>query len=106
MEVNMVRMKRAFFAGTIFLSSMMCASQARAKNIVISDVHGSDLLRFCTSEVDPNESQFCYAFILGIRDGAALATELRGVKPIFEIPLEVGQEQLKDVVVKYLRDHP
>ncbi|MGA8142838.1 MAG: Rap1a/Tai family immunity protein [Candidatus Acidiferrales bacterium] len=102
----MPRMKTAFFIGIIFLSSTVCSSQGRTKNLVVSDINGSGLLRFCTSQVDTSEAEFCEAFILGIRDGVALATELRGVKPIFEAPVEAKQEQLKAVVVKYLNDHP
>jgi len=104
--VRVPRVKTAFLVGIIFLGSVIFASQARPKNVVISDVHGTDLLRFCSDHVDTSEAEFCDAFLLGIRDGVTLATELRGVKPILEVPLEVKQDQLKAVVVKYLNDHP
>jgi hypothetical protein len=43
---------------------------------------------------------------LGVRDGVGLATKLREAKPIFEVPVEAKQVQLKAVVVKYLTEHP
>ena len=102
----MVRLKIVFFSGILFLSSMICASQSRTKNVVVSDIHGNDLLRMCASQVGTSEETFCTGFIVGARDGVVLATELREVKPIFEMPVEVIPEQLKDVVVKYLKEHP
>jgi len=52
------------------------------------------------------ELQFCDAFIVGVRDGVVLATQLRNAKQIIETPVEAKQEQLRAVVVKYLNDHP
>lgn len=102
----MAGIKRAFFVGMIFLNSVTYTPQVRTKNVVVSDINGTDFLRFCTKQVDTSEAEFCDAFILGIRDGVALATQLRDIKPIFEAPQEAKQDQLKAVVVKYLNDHP
>jgi|HubBroStandDraft_1064217.scaffolds.fasta_scaffold72274_1 hypothetical protein len=102
----MAGIKKAFFVGMIFLNSVTYTPQVRTRNVVVSDINGTDFLRFCTRQVDTSEAEFCDAFILGIRDGVALAIQLRGVKPIFEVPQEAKQDQLKAVVVKYLNDHP
>ncbi len=77
-----------------------------AKNVVVSDVQGTELLRSCHMGFGTNGFQFCEAFIEGVRDGVVLATELRDAKPIIETPADVKQEQLKAVVVKYLNEHP
>jgi len=52
------------------------------------------------------EFQFCDAFIVGVRDGVVLAIALRDAKPILDIPNDVKQEQMRAVVMKYLKDHP
>jgi len=99
-------MKRAFFVGMIFLSSMMCRSQTRTKNAVVSGVDGSQLLRMCNESDTSMELQFCDAYIVGVRDGVVLATQLRDATQIIETPVEAKQKQLRAVVVKYLNDHP
>jgi hypothetical protein len=99
-------MKGLFLVGMILLSSAIIASPTHSKEVVVSDIHGNDLLRLCNSHDGTSEAEFCSGFLIGIRDGVVLATELRSVKRIFEMPLEVKQEQLKDVVVKYLKEHP
>jgi len=105
-EPGMAKMKGLFLTGTILLSSVFVVSQTHPKEIVVSDVHGTELLRMCATESASAEAQFCYAFILGVRDGVVLTAELRGTKPIIETPVEAKQEQLKAIVVKYLKDHP
>ena len=76
------------------------------KNVVVSDIQGTELLRSCNMGFATNGFQFCEAFIEGVRDGVVLATELRGAKPIIETPAGAKQEQLKDAVLKYLNEHP
>lgn len=73
---------------------------------VISDVDGTQLLRMCNKSDTSMELQFCDAFIVGVRDGVVLATQLRDAKQIIETPVAAKQEQLRAVVVKYLNDHP
>lgn len=102
----MTGIMRSLLVGLAFVSSMICASLTHTKNVVVSDIHGNDLLRLCTSKVGTSEAEFCSGFILGVRDGVVLAAELRTAKPIFESPIDAKQEQLRDVVVKYLKDHP
>jgi len=99
-------MTRLYFIATILLSLAMHTSQARSKDVVISDLHGTDLLRLCKTPEGTNQAEFCSGFILGIRDGVPLTTNLRNAAPIFEEPSEAKQDQLKAVVVKYLNDHP
>jgi hypothetical protein len=77
-----------------------------AKNVVVSDIQGTELLRSCNMGFGTNGFQFCEAFIEGVRDGVVLATELRNAKPIIETPAGAKQEQLKDAVLKYLNEHP
>jgi Rap1a immunity proteins len=77
-----------------------------AKNVVVSDIQGTELLRSCNMPFGTNGFQFCEAFIEGVRDGVVLAIELRDAKPIIETPAEVKQERLKAAVLKYLNEHP
>jgi hypothetical protein len=70
------------------------------------DIHGTELLRFCNMPDGTTGSEFCQAFIVGVRDGVVLATQLRGVKQIMDTPLEAKLDQLRAVVVKFLNDHP
>ncbi len=76
------------------------------KNVGVSDIQGTELLRSCNMPFGTIGFQFCEAFIVGVRDGVVLATELRGAKPIIEMSAEAKQEQLKDAVLKYLNEHP
>jgi Rap1a immunity proteins len=77
-----------------------------AKNVVVSDIQGTELLRSCNMGFATNGFQFCEAFIEGVRDGVVLATELRNAQPIIGTPAGTKQEQLKDAVLKYLNEHP
>ena len=102
----MSQIMNLFLAGAILLSSVIAVSQTRSKEVVVSDIEGTELLHMCATESTSADAQFCYAFILGVRDGVVLATELRGAKAVMEPPVEAKQEQLKAIVMKYLRDHP
>ena len=93
---------------TVLLSLVLTgirASQGPSTNVSISDISGGRLLDFC-NRPEGYKLQFCEAFITGVRDGAAMGIALRSAKAIFDTPSEVGQKQLKAVVVKYLNDHP
>src|SRR6266852_4189124 len=98
----MTQMKSTFLVGAILLSSVILVSQTRPKEVVVSDIHGTELLRMCDTKNSGAEPQFCYAFILGVRDGVVLTAKLRDAKPIIEAPAEVKEEQLKAIVIKYL----
>jgi hypothetical protein len=72
----MVVTMRACIVGMVFLVSGLSASQT-GTNVEISDIHGTQLLHLCSSPADTMESQFCNAFIVGVRDGVVLAIALR-----------------------------
>jgi hypothetical protein len=100
-------MKPTTFVLAAFLCVTMCGkADARAQEkIVISDLKGNDLLRLCTSH-DTGELNFCSGYIEGIRDGIVWADVGRKSQPRFAVSDKVTQQQLKDVVVKYLNEHP
>ena len=81
------------------------STQTPSKKVVVSDIHGTELLHFCNMDYGTNGFQFCEAFIVGVRDGVVLAAELQGATPIIETPAEAKQEQLKAVVLRYLNEH-
>jgi Rap1a immunity proteins len=101
----MSQIKNALLVGMILLTSAAFASQVSDRNVVVSDLDGNRLLHIC-SESEDSHSDFCSGFIVGARDGAVLATKLRDAKAILDVPVEVKQEQMLAVVVKYLNDHP
>ena len=102
----MIGMMRACFVGMVLLVSELFASQSGTTKVEVSDVRGTQLLRFCNRPESTMEFQFCDAFIVGVRDGVVLAIALRDAKPILDIPNDVKQEQMRAVVMKYLKDHP
>ena len=95
---------KSFLLGMVLLGSMSLGSQPQ-RNVTVSDIDGAGLLDFC-NKPEGTSLQFCEAFILGVRDGVVLTTELRDSKPLMDTPFEAKQHQLKAVVVKYLNDHP
>ncbi len=101
----MSHFKKALLAGMIFLTSTALPSQVSDRNVVVSDLDGNRLLQICSASKD-SHSDFCSGFIVGARDGAVLATKLRDAKAILDVPVEVKQEQMVAVLVKYLNDHP
>jgi Rap1a immunity proteins len=96
-------------AGLLFL--VMCstagvlATGEEQVKISISDLTGNDLLRFCSSH-EAFETNMCTGYIEGVRDGLMFATVSLKSKPFFSVPNKVSSDQLRDVVVKYLRDNP
>jgi hypothetical protein len=73
--------------------------------VSVSDLHGNDLLRFCSSR-EPYQLNFCTGYIEGIRDGLMFAALRLKSEPFFVVPNEAKSDQLKDIVVKYLKDNP
>ena len=100
-----VAMKLQFLGLTLalLLLSGRSLSQEDAVRVILSDVSGNTLLHRCTSD-EGGDLNFCVGYIEGIRDATVLC-DLNG-KQRTDIPAEVTSEQMKDVVVKYLRDHP
>ena len=92
--------------GLIFLSLFSPASFAGDQGINVSGLNGHDLLRLCTSRAGSSELNFCFGYIEGIRDGLIWVAVARKSKPPVAIPDKMTQEQLADVIVKYLNGHP
>jgi hypothetical protein len=92
--------------GLIFLSLISPASLAGEQGIVVSGLKGHDLLRLCTSQAGSNELNFCLGYIEGIRDGLMWLAAAQKSRPSVAISEKVTREQLADVVVKYLNQHP
>ncbi|RZI60441.1 MAG: hypothetical protein EOP14_01175 [Pseudomonas sp.] len=71
---------------------------------------GDALLNTCTSSVREVQG-LCTAYILGIGDGADLQramTDVFGGKPfcVYQMAPGVPAAHMREVVVKYLQDHP
>ena len=64
-----------------------------------SNVNGSKLLGFCTSSATAN----CDAYLSGVADAIAAGGPSHAEACI---PTAVTGKQLREVVVKYLHDHP
>lgn len=81
----------------VFLAaaSVFVASGALAQRL--SSVDGTKLLTFCTGKVSPS----CDPYLSGVAD-AFSAGESKKIC----IPDAVSGNQLRDVVVKFLKDHP
>ena len=98
-------MKKAFFIGAVFL--LMFVREAYAQTPVIPTYSGNDLLRDCTDDKTVTQKSFCLGFIMGIWDAAVVEEGVfHPSKPKFVIPEAANLGQLKDVVVKYLNEHP
>jgi len=101
-------MKHITLIVAVVLSVMLQGSGAQKQDktlISISDINGNDLLRYCSSH-QPFELNFCTGYIEGVRDGLMFAAVSLKSEPFFAVPNEAKMEQLKDIVVKYLRDNP
>ena len=96
----MAQAKKAFFVGMIFLGSLMCASQAHAQ------ILGNDLLRYCTSDANSAEQALCIGYLHGVMEGAMGIKGMEGRPQIFELPAGADIIQVRDVVVKFLKENP
>jgi hypothetical protein len=92
--------------GLIFLSFVSSTSLADEQGIVVSGLKGHDLLRLCSSQAGSPELNFCFGYIEGIRDGLVWLAAAEKSRASVAISGKVTQEQLADVVVKYLKEHP
>ena len=101
----MLALTLVLLAGSAVSSQPKQAGDQKPTLVVVSDLDGNGLLRFCSSELS-SELSFCIGYIEGIRDGLVFGTIGRKGKPFFAIPDKVTSEQLKDVVVKSLKEHP
>jgi Ssp1 endopeptidase immunity protein Rap1a len=86
------------------LLSQSISSQDKAPDIT----HGNGLLQACTDEgplADLNNA-FCKGYLEGAREGLALLQKDKNTGPYFCEPEEATLGQVRDIVVKYLRDNP
>jgi hypothetical protein len=88
--------KRLALIGTV----LMFASGSAATEV---DYSGNELLKYCTSG-NSLETVACQAYINGIREVLSLASADAGREPC--IPPSVTGAQIKDVVVRHLRENP
>jgi hypothetical protein len=73
---------------------------------------GNDLLRKCQSGT-PVEKTFCIGYIIGVIDMVGVvevSVDIDGKRewkhPVVCLPIEAEAGQIRDVIVKYLVDHP
>lgn len=89
---------------TLFLASTLVAP---APAYAYFDT-GNDLYTNCSSEPTDAKSTFnvglCFGYIRGIADNMNLATDIRSSPTC--IPGGADTRQIKDVVMKYMDDHP
>jgi hypothetical protein len=64
-----------------------------------SNVNGAKLLGFCTAKVPVN----CDAYLSGVADAIAAEGQAHAAACI---PIAVTGTQLREVLIKYLHDHP
>jgi hypothetical protein len=103
--VFMLALTLVLLAGSAVSSQPKQAGDQKPTVVVASDLHGNDLLRLCSSELT-SELGFCIGYIEGIRDGVVFEAVGHNAKPLFAISDKVTSEQLKDVVVKWLKQNP
>ena len=92
--------KRLFFVGLFLMGSVILARP------VCASTTGNDLLRFCRSDADAAEQSFCLGYLHGVVDGAMAVRVNEGQTQFFEIPAGVHILQIRDVVVKFLKENP
>src|ERR1700756_3455398 len=73
-------------------------------------LNGNDLYRYCISS-NPFEDGACFGYVEGVMDARVREPEsavLRGAAPgtCWVIPHDVTAEQTRDVVIRFLGDHP
>jgi hypothetical protein len=86
-------MKRLLLAAAL---AFICGNAQAQRE---SNVSGSKLLGFCTAKVPVN----CDAYISGVADAIAAEGQAHAIACI---PVAVTGTQLRDVLIKFLHDHP
>jgi hypothetical protein len=97
-------MNKTFIVGTI--AFLMFAAGTSPQETDFRTYSGNILLRDCTPSTDTHSYAYCLGYISGLVEGATVEADLRKCKPLFAIPAEADLDQLIDVVVKYLKEHP
>jgi hypothetical protein len=68
-------------------------------------VSGNQLYNLCSAPGATTNDAYCQGFIIGAIDGARMVEITAGKKSIICLPDNNTQQQIKDVVVNYLRAH-
>jgi len=71
----------------------------------VSLTTGNKLLEACESKGEFDQ-EFCHGYITGVSDMEGINTAAHPEQRRSCIPEDVTNGQIKDVVLKYLRDHP
>ena len=100
-------MRNLVFLLVLILSAALQGNAQKQDKIfvTISDITGNDLFRHCNSH-EPFELNFCVGYVEGVRDGMAFTSVGFNSKSLIDEPSRVTSDQLKDIVLKYLKDHP
>ena len=96
----MAHTKKVFFVGMVLLSSLLLVRPAHAATT------GNDLLRFCTSDANSVEQSFCLGYLHGLVDGVMVIKISEARPQVFDIPAGVDILQVRDVVVRFLKENP
>lgn len=95
-------MRYAIALALLLLVDTNCAP---SKHADLDLVEGNGLLEACTSR-QPLQGAMCIGYIRGVIDGENMMGTAINKKPLACLSEGVTLGQVKDVVVKYLRDYP
>jgi hypothetical protein len=93
-------MKRLAIIATVLLLS--CVGAAADPGPVHPD--GNTLLRRCAGAEGLSGRLFCVAYLLGVQETFDAMRDINGVDPCR--PQAVTLDQVKDVVIRYLKENP
>ncbi len=85
------------------LLAIVSFGPAQAADAVPAILSGDQLLSDCLSK-DPGRVLRCASYIAGVADALAVSRYRDGRPPC--MPVDATVEQVKDVAVRYLRQHP
>ncbi len=89
------------FLSAVFLLLVSASTDAQR----VSTTTGNGLLDSCESKAE-HERALCLGYITGVTDMEGINTAAYPERGRTRISEDVTNSQVKDVVVKYLRDHP
>ena len=90
----------------IALASALLVFPAHASDDVLSIMDGNKLYEFCSSAATTPEWGQCTGYVQGAFDQTMNDQEAYGLKWICMPSRGVDTVQLRDIVIKYLRDNP
>jgi hypothetical protein len=82
----------------------LALAPASSSRVPIDIENGNGLLRSCTSE--GAEQSYCLGFIFGVMEGVYYKAIADSTRLPWCHPNGVQMEQIRDVIMKYLRDRP